>query len=696
MKFFPVCDMIKQNRGDFMKTNKSKKVIWIVAAIFLALGICSCKTNLQANSSSETSKSDPISAVLSENLSNGHSSDGGVSSANESETRELNLNSENSPEAIGYEVGNTSQKYDAIEMEYVRAYKKESAHVALAKSGFITNGKDSPFGELLSFTIGYSLVESEEASSENENGFGFVRYRVSENYIDNPNDYGQEIRTVGQEVTINCPSDKTAHYVSIWTPRAIRIDNLTFHYKEGEYVRDYSDFQIQVISTNDVHGQIKETDSYPGLSKLTSKMQSIASEKDQYNLFIDQGDLYQGTAEAGLSSGYNMDDFLIVNGYESTTLGNHEFDWGEDRIRKHRDYLTMPILADNIRYKDGSIPEWCEPYKMVSRNGVKIGIIGAIGDCYSSISYSKVENLSFLSGNNLTEQIKKDSRTLKEMGAAFVILSIHDGSGSEEDGVSSLSYYDVEQLSGGDYVDLVLEGHSHSRYAFFDRYGVGHVQNYGNGGSFSVSSLQCTFDPSVGDYRVTMAESGSIVQYGSETIRTIEEDETMKSVDAWYAQYRYGSIQSEVLSEATSMNSAEICSLVAKLYYEYGLAQNTGYPLALGGGFLSLRTPYSLSGRVTYGDVYNILPFENDLVLCSISGKYLKEKFVQTTNSRYYVYYDELDVDSIDDAETYYILTDTYTSDYQPNHLTVVKNFSLVQDNYYARDLLAEYLRNAE
>lgn len=190
-----------------------------------------------------------------------------------------------------------------------------------------------------------------------------------------------------------------------------------------------------------------------------------------------------------------------------------------------------------------------------------------------------------------------------------------------------------------------------------------------------------------------MAKTGSIVQYGSEEICAANEDATMKAVDAWYETYRYGSIQSEILSEAVSMNSAEICSLVAKLYYEYGLAQKTGYPLALGGGFLSLRTPYCLEGVVTYGDVYNILPFENDLVLCSISGKYLKEKFIHTTNTRYYVYYDDLDVNAIDDGETYYILTDTYTSDYQPNHLSVVKNFSLVQENFYARDLLAEYLR---
>lgn len=683
--------MMKRNRGMGMETKKKKSILGFAASVFLALGICSCKTNRTVDSS-ETEYSLSSASSASEIFSDEKSSTEGSSSGSESDRVELRLDASNSPEEIDPENVRTIGRFDSMEMEYSRVYPEENAHIALMKTGFITNGKATPFGELLRFTIRYAFIDSETASTQNEAGFGYVRYRVSENYIDNPNDYGEEIRTTGEPLTIDCSSE-TVHYVSIWTPRTVRIDELTFDYREKEVTEKHDDFQIQVFSTNDLHGQVKETDRYPGLSRLSAKMQSVASQKDRYNLFIDQGDLYQGTAEAGLSSGNNMDDFLIVNGYESTTLGNHEFDWGEERIRKHRDYLPVPILADNIRNRDGTVPDWCEPYKLVSRNGVKIGIIGAIGDCYSSISSSKVENLYFLTGDSLTAQIQKDSEALKKEGADFIILSLHDGNGSEEDGVSSLSYYDVERLSGGSYVDLVLEGHSHSRYAFFDRYGVGHVQNYGNGGSFSVSTLQCTYDSSVGDYQVTMAKTGSIVQYGSEEIRAANEDETMKAVDAWYETYRYGSIQSEILSEAVSMNSAEICSLVAKLYYEYGLAQKTGYPLALGGGFLSLRTPYCLEGVVTYGDVYNILPFENDLVLCSISGKYLKEKFIHTTNTRYYVYYDDLDVNAIDDGETYYILTDTYTSDYQPNHLSVVKNFSLVQENFYARDLLAEYLR---
>ena len=158
----------------------------------------------------------------------------------------------------------------------------------------------------------------------------------------------------------------------------------------------------------------------------------------------------------------------------------------------------------------------------------------------------------------------------------------------------------------------------------------------------------------------------------------------------------YGAIQSEVVGKNVPyMDDSVFESLTANLYYEYGLekTQNTSYDIILGGGFIKTRTPYNLhSGTVVYGDIFNLLPFDNDLVLCSIKGSDLINKFISTSHSDYYVYPKNINANSINRDATYYVLTDTYTSDYASNRLTVIINYTKT-DKMYARDLMAKYLR---
>ena len=88
-----------------------------------------------------------------------------------------------------------------------------------------------------------------------------------------------------------------------------------------------------------------------------------------------------------------------------------------------------------------------------------------------------------------------------------------------------------------------------------------------------------------------------------------------------------------------------------------------------------------------------LLPFDNQIVLCSIKGRDLKSKFFETNNSNYYISYGEYGTtvrQNIDPDATYYIVTDTYTSQYGPNRLTEVARYD---ETTFARDLLAEYVK---
>jgi 2',3'-cyclic-nucleotide 2'-phosphodiesterase (5'-nucleotidase family) len=143
-------------------------------------------------------------------------------------------------------------------------------------------------------------------------------------------------------------------------------------------------------------------------------------------------------------------------------------------------------------------------------------------------------------------------------------------------------------------------------------------------------------------------------------------------------------------------NSYYLCQLMADLYYDMGVEEwGDEYDIVLGGGYLSTRSPYNLSaGDVTYADVQSLFPFDNQLLLCSIKGVYLKSRFFATGNDDYYICYDEYGSyvkQNLNPSATYYVVVDSYTAYYAPNHLTVVEEYD---PNIFPRDLLAQHIKD--
>ena len=139
---------------------------------------------------------------------------------------------------------------------------------------------------------------------------------------------------------------------------------------------------------------------------------------------------------------------------------------------------------------------------------------------------------------------------------------------------------------------------------------------------------------------------------------------------------------------ASRRNGDTICETLAKLYYNKGVKEFKDYKIVLGGGYLKTRNPYYVyAGNVTYADLFSVLPFDNDIVLGRIQGRYLKSRFLQADNSNYH-YYSTVGVNEVSDSEYYYIITDSYTSTYRYNNITEVTRLK----GTYARDLLAEFV----
>lgn len=428
---------------------------------------------------------------------------------------------------------------------------------------------------------------------------------------------------------------------------------------------------IDFYAINDLHGKFCDTASQPGVDELATYLRSRELYDDNVVLFS-SGDMWQGAAESNLTNGMILTDWMNSMGFVSMTLGNHEYDWGEAKIRQNHVAADFPFLAINIYDKaTGQLADYCTPSVVVERSGIQIGIIGAMGDCYSSISADRVTGVEFKVGSQLTALIKAESERLRSQGVDIIVLSMHDG----------MENYDTS-LSNG-YVDICFEGHTHKKYSKTDSYGVYHLQ--GGGENDGVSHAELSYNFVNGSTRVNVAEFLSTMVYQhmeDDPQTTALEDKYEDVID--YAYAPMGTVSSKQWSSTVE-------DIVSELYLKAGQERWGGqYDIVLGGGFLKTRSPYDLAaGQVTYSQVLSLLPFDNQIVLCKVSGKNLLRRFINTSNSDYHNTlsdYGNSIRNQIDSSQTYYIVVDMYTAVYAPNGLTIVEYY---EDGVYARDLLA-------
>lgn len=451
---------------------------------------------------------------------------------------------------------------------------------------------------------------------------------------------------------------------------------------------------FDLYSINDLHGKITDGENHPGVDELTTYLKA-AQETDDNVIILSSGDMWQGASESNMTKGILVTDWMNEMGFVSMTVGNHEYDWGEEYVEENAEFAEFPFLAINIydRETDARV-DYCEASVVVEVDGIQIGIIGAMGDCYSSIAADKVEDVYFVTGSKLTELVKEESRRLKAEGADFIVYSIHDGYGSSDysdtaniTGSRLASYYDTE-LSDG-YVDVVFEAHTHQRYLLRDEYGIYHLQHSGDNKG-GISHVEVEINTITGSFSISQAELITTDVYAE-----LDDDPIVEELLEKYAD-EIAPANQVVGTNSMYRNSDVMRRLVANLYYELG-EETWGeeYDIILGGGFISIRSPYGLSaGEVTYADLQSLFPFDNDLVLCSISGRNLLNRFINTSNSNYWISFGDQGrgiADTIDPNGTYYVVVDTYTSSYEPNHLTVVETY---ETGIYARDLLADYIKN--
>jgi 5'-nucleotidase/UDP-sugar diphosphatase len=217
------------------------------------------------------------------------------------------------------------------------------------------------------------------------------------------------------------------------------------------FASDSENVIITIIHTNDTHSRLLE-DDYNGIIGF-AKIAALIKEAKEVNpntLVLDAGDTLHGMPIVNISKGENAIKVLEAAGYDYMTLGNHDFNYGYERLLELRDMTSLGMLNANI-LKDGE--NLFTPYVIEEVAGIKIGIFGlTTPETTYKTSPTNVEGLTFEDPIEISQKIVEE---LKEQTDVIIGL-VHIGL-DESSVVTSKEI--AEKVEG---IDILIDGHSHT------------------------------------------------------------------------------------------------------------------------------------------------------------------------------------------------------------------------------------------
>lgn len=427
-----------------------------------------------------------------------------------------------------------------------------------------------------------------------------------------------------------------------------------------------------LLSINDTHGRLLSTGGEIGMDKVSGNIKKMEANKGEY-IKIANGDIFQGTYESNVLYGRPMIDCLNEMNFDCLVIGNHEFDWGIDKIAAYKDgnlengEANFDFLTCNIVYKESNMPlTWAEPYIIKeSEGGAKVGIIGAIGEYLtSSISGSRIKDYDFLDPVPLIETYAKELRD--EEKCDIVVVAIHEYERSTCERIAS--------LTNSSRIDGIFTAHTHSK-----------VNE--TAGSKKIPVLQGACN---NEYLAIMnfeVENG-VVRTNKVLLSnsSASSDSKINTIVNSYVNGELKTKGEEVIGYNSSYKSAAYMAQV----FVNAMHEIYGGDVAISN---KAREPLD-QGNITIKEMYQVFPFDNMIIKAKISG----EKLIGFYNYAYSIYYSEgFNINDIKANETYEIVIIDYVYDNERNTNYFSQDPSIrVEQNQYMRDFMIDYIKEKE
>ena len=359
---------------------------------------------------------------------------------------------------------------------------------------------------------------------------------------------------------------------------------------------------LTIVHTNDTHARIQSSSSIMGFAKIATKVAELREDNPNL-LLVDAGDTFHGQTIATLNQGESITRVMNAMGYDVMVPGNHDFNYGKDRLLELKGMLDFPIISANIETDEGT--HFLPGFIIKEVDGVKVGIFGLTTPETAFKTHPKnVEGLTF---ENPIERAQEMVDTLRDHVDVLICIG-HLG---EDEGSVYTSKKVIEAVDG---IDLFVDGHSHTTKP--------------NGEMINDTLLVQTgsYDANLGVVDLTVT-GGKVVASSAKLITAAEaadvaEDPAVLEVIAdvqaandLITQVKVGetSVKLEGTRELVRTGETNLGNIITNaMLYE------TGAQIAItnGGG---IRDSIQ-EGDITKGDVITVLPFGNYIITLDVKG----------------------------------------------------------------------------
>ena len=433
--------------------------------------------------------------------------------------------------------------------------------------------------------------------------------------------------------------------------------------------------ELRFIFTTDIHGQLNSMDyeqgvdySNGGLARAYDLIMHARNEKPDGNSFtFDVGDvMYDYTTEFIFAE--NQKEIqpiyraMSLIGYDAITLGNHDFDYGYEYILnqlKGSGLMNRAIVSNVMDSKTGAHPfleNMLITRELETTNGKKVKVkIGIIGETIPNLTEKTESYTGVLKTEDIVANVKTQAAKLKELGADVVVVLAHSGIGPEK---PELDFKNVSYaLTNIDDVDVILCGHEHNVFptddttsAYYRLPYVDKQTNLVNGKNLvmandrgkSIGVVDLTLD--MNEEEPIIIERASDVRFVSEN-KTTEDSKIRSLYGSWeskLSQYAtdiigevekgesiynfYGLLKDntaiQLLNDSRRSHAIQYINTEGKKYKDYPVIAASTYSSF---GFNSNLDYINIKDKFTESDLVSMQPYNNYLLLYTISGKQLKE-----------------------------------------------------------------------
>jgi 2',3'-cyclic-nucleotide 2'-phosphodiesterase / 3'-nucleotidase / 5'-nucleotidase len=376
--------------------------------------------------------------------------------------------------------------------------------------------------------------------------------------------------------------------------------------------------RLRVLTLNDFHGRLEPmTPTWAG-GRPVGGAAALATyfklEREGFGgptILLHGGDVMQGTPLSNLTRGRVTIDFYNTVGWHAGALGNHEFDWGTDILRARIRQSDFAWLAANIHVAGSdTTPGWVRDTAIINLDGVRVGVVGLITEetGYKTMA-DHVAGLEFVDGPSM---IDRWVPRLRAAGADFVIVVAHEGATCDA-AMTSCSGPMVDWAQRVTHrPDLMVGGHTHEIVRWHEN-GIAIVEAGQWGTHYGVVDLERVHADSVHAWI-----RGTPVAWADR----VPPDTALQRLIAEAAAEVGPQLVRRITTAAEPIERGHGENPMGRMIAD-AQRWKTGAQVAImnAGG---VRAPLQ-AGPVTWGDLYQVHPFGNMLMVLELRGADLRE-----------------------------------------------------------------------